>query len=721
MYVILDRALPHIGDGLKPVQRRIVYAMSELGLAANAKPKKSARAIGDVIGKFHPHGEVACYEAMVLMAQPFSFRYPIIDGQGNWGSSDDPKSFAAMRYTEARLTAFADLLLREVDQGTVDWVPNFDATLEEPRVLPARVPAVLLNGATGIAVGMATDIPPHNLCEVVAACVHLIDHPEASVADLCRHLPGPDFPTAAEIVTPAEDLLALYQAGAGSLRMRARWQQEDNLIVITALPYQSSPARVLEQIAQQYTAKKLPWLEDFRDESDHSNPCRLVLALKGARVEVEPLLLHLFATTDLERSYRVNLNMVGLDGLPQQKDLRTLLSEWLVFRKETVRRRLAHRLEKVHTRLHLLDGYLIAFLNIDEVIRIIRGEDEPAPVLMAQFGLSAAQTEAILELRLRHLARLEEFRIRTEQAELAAERDALLADLADPARIARCVRRELSEDAERHGDARRSPLVSRAAAQALDESALVTVEPVTVILSQKGWVRAAKGHDIEPRELTYRSGDAYAAAARGRSNQAAVFIDSTGRCYTLPAHSLPSARGLGEPLAGRLTPPAGAHFHGVLLGPEDSLWVLATDVGHGFIARLGDLVSRNRAGKAVLTVPAGARVLPPVSLPADAADSARLAIASADGRLALVALTELPQLARGRGVRLMLGRGEAERVVDLVVVPAGQSLRAWAGGRHVTLKPSDLAAYCCERGRRGTRLPRGYQKVERLELPAPGA
>ncbi|HAZ60305.1 MAG TPA: DNA topoisomerase IV subunit A [Gammaproteobacteria bacterium] len=721
MYVILDRALPHIGDGLKPVQRRIVYAMSELGLGANAKPKKSARAIGDVIGKFHPHGEVACYEAMVLMAQPFSFRYPIVDGQGNWGSSDDPKSFAAMRYTEARLTAFADLLLREVDQGTVDWVPNFDATLEEPRVLPARVPAVLLNGATGIAVGMATDIPPHNLREVVAACVHLIDHPEASVADLCRHLPGPDFPTAAEIVTSAEDLLALYQAGAGSLRMRARWQQEDNFIVITALPYQSSPARVLEQIAQQYTAKKLPWLEDFRDESDHSNPCRLVLALKGVRAEVEPLLLHLFATTDLERSYRVNLNMVGLDGLPQQKDLRTLLSEWLVFRKQTVRRRLAHRLEKVHTRLHLLDGYLIAFLNIDEVIRIIRGEDEPAPVLMARFGLTAAQTEAILELRLRHLARLEEFRIRTEQAELAAERDALLADLADPARIAQCVRRELSEDAERHGDARRSPLVSRAAAQALDESALVTVEPVTVILSEKGWVRAAKGHDIEPRELTYRSGDAYAAAARGRSNQAAVFIDSTGRCYTLPAHSLPSARGLGEPLAGRLTPPAGAHFHGVLLGPEDSLWVLATDAGHGFIARLGDLISRNRAGKAVLTVPAGARVLPPVPLPAVAADSAWLAIASADGRLALVALTELPQLARGRGVRLMLGRGEAERVVDLVVVPAGQSLRAWAGGRHVTLKPADLEAYCCERGRRGTRLPRGYQKVERLELPAPAA
>jgi topoisomerase IV subunit A len=511
----------------------------------------------------------------------------------------------------------------------------------------------------------------------------------------------------------------MYQTGSGSVRMRARWQREENLIVISALPFQSSPAKVLEQIAQQYNAKKLPWLEDFRDESDHRNPCRVVLALKGTRVEAEPLMLHLFATTDLERSYRANFNMVGLDGLPQQKDLRTLLAEWLTFRRDVVRRRLEHRLGKVLARLHVLDGYLIAFLNIDEVIRIIRSEDEPGTVLMARFDLSEQQADAILELRLRHLARLEEMRIRGEQAELAAERDALQGDLATPERISARVRAELIEDAERYGDARRSPLVSRPAAQAIDEAALVPAEAVTVVLSEKGWVRAARGHDIEPRELAYKSGDAYAASARGRSNQPAVFIDSTGRCYTLPAHSLPSARGLGEPLASRLTPPAGAHFHGVALGAEDSRWLLATDSGYGFIACFGELQTRNRAGKVVMSVAEGARVLPPVRVPVG--EGARVALATADGRLALVVLTELPELAKGRGVRLVHNRSAEERVVGIAIVEAGQSLRAWAGGRHVTLKPSDLEGYLCERGRRGTRLPRGYQKVERIETVAPGA
>lgn len=713
MYVILDRALPHIGDGLKPVQRRIIYAMRELGLGANAKPKKSARAIGDVIGKFHPHGEVACYEAMVLMSQSFSFRYPLVDGQGNWGSPDDPKSFAAMRYTEARLSAFADLLLRELDMGTVDWVPNFDATLEEPRLLPARVPNVLLNGATGIAVGMATDIPPHNLRELVAACVALIDDPGCTIEQLHALVPGPDYPTDAEIVTPPEDIRQIYATGAGSIRMRARWELEGQQIAVTALPFQSSPARVLEQLGQQWTAKKLPWLEDFRDESDHSTPCRLVLMLKSGRVDVDALVSHLFATTDLERSYRVNLNMVGLDGLPRLKNLREILVEWLEFRTATVRRRLACRLERARTRLHVLDALLIAYLNIDEVIHIIRTEDEPRPVLMARFALTEAQADAILELRLKHLARLEEMKIRGEQTALATECAELESELASPARLAQRVRQELLEDADRHGDVRRSPLVLRAPAQALSEAALLPSEAITVVLSEKGWVRAAKGHDIDARELSYRAGDAYVAAARGRSNQSVVFLDSTGRSYTLPAHTLPSARGLGEPLSGRLTPPAGASFCGVLMGADDSLWLLASSAGYAFVTRLEDMHGRNRAGKSVLSVPEAAAVLVPLCIEQQSSD--RVAAVSADGRLLLVAAAELPLLSKGKGVRLMLCKGHAERMLGLAVLRPGQSLRAQVGSRTLTLKPADLDAYLGERGRRGTRLPRGYQKVDSIE------
>jgi topoisomerase-4 subunit A len=720
MYVILDRALPHIGDGLKPVQRRIVYAMSELGLDAGAKFKKSARTVGDVIGKFHPHGDSACYEAMVLMAQPFSYRYPLVDGQGNWGSMDDPKSFAAMRYTEAKLTRYAELLLSELGQGTVDWMPNFDGTLEEPRVLPARLPNVLLNGTTGIAVGMATDIPPHNLREVAAACVHLIDHPEATVRELCKHMPGPDFPTRAEIVTPKAELRQIYETGSGSLRMRAVYEREDGNIVITALPYQSSGAKILEQIAQQMNAKKLPMLEDLRDESDHETPTRLVLVPRSNRVEAEPLMAHLFATTDLERSYRVNLNVIGGNGLPQVKDLKTLLAEWLEFRVETVRRRLQYRLDKVIARLHILEGLLLAFLNLDEVIAIIRGEDEPRAVLMARFGLSEVQADAILDLKLRHLAKLEEVKIRAEQAELAAERADLERTLASRARLRTTVKKEIEADATKYGDKRMAPIVVREQAQAMSETDLIPAEPVTVVLSQKGWVRAAKGHDIDPIALSYRSGDAYQAHAPGRSNQTAVFIDSTGRCYSLAAHSLPSARGLGEPLSGRLTPPDGATFAGAMLGNADSHFVLATEAGYGFVARLEDLYAKNKAGKSVLSVGQGG-VVAPAAVTSPETDE--VLILTRQGRALAFPVRELPIMNKGKGLKLIqipaadIAAG-ADGVVAVLAVPSGAAVRIHSGQRYMTLRSGDLAGFRGERGRRGEKLPRGYRHVERASIAA---
>ena len=626
MYVILDRALPHIGDGMKPVQRRIIYAMSDLGLTATAKFKKSARTVGDVLGKFHPHGDSACYEAMVLMAQEFSTRYRYIDGQGNWGSPDDPKSFAAMRYTESRLAPYAELLLREVKQGTVDWVPNFDGTLEEPAVLPARVPNVLLNGAAGIAVGMATDIPPHNMREVVSACIRLLEEPKADLAALCEHVQGPDYPTAAEIITPQADIRKMYETGNGSIRMRAVYEREDGDVIITALPHQVSGAKVLEQIAAQMTAKKLPMVEDLRDESDHENPTRLVITPRSNRVDIEALMSHLFATTDLERTYRVNFNLIGVDGRPQVKDLRQILTEWLAFRTETVRRRLQHRLDKVNRRLHLLEGLLIAFLNLDEVIHIIRTEDEPKPVLMKRFELSDEQADYILDTKLRQLARLEEMKIKAEQEELAKERDNLEKTLNSKQRMKTLIRKELMADAEEYGDARRSPIVARAAAEAMDQTALTPAEPVTVVLSEKGWVRSAKGHDIDPVGLSYKSGDGFLSAARGKSNQLAVFIDSTGRCYSLPAHSLPSARGQGEPLTGRVNPPAGATFVAVMMGDDADRYLLASDAGYGFVVKLGDLVAKNKNGKAILNVPKGARVLPPS--PINEADAAPVAAAT---------------------------------------------------------------------------------------------
>ncbi|MCB1876781.1 MAG: DNA topoisomerase IV subunit A [Chromatiales bacterium] len=719
MYVILDRALPHISDGLKPVQRRIVYAMSELGLSAAAKFKKSARTVGDVLGKFHPHGDTACYEAMVLMAQPFSYRYPLVDGQGNWGSMDDPKSFAAMRYTEARLTPYAQVLLSELGQGTVEWVPNFDGTLKEPAVLPARLPNILLNGATGIAVGMSTDIPPHNLREVAAACVRLLEDPKTTVAQLCEHVPGPDYPTSAEIITPRDELVRLYETGNGGIRMRARYEKENGEVVITGLPYQTSGNRVLEQIAAQMQAKKLPMVEDLRDESDHENPIRLVIVPRSNRVDIEAMMSHLFATTDLERSYRVNLNLIGLSGRPQVKDLRGLLLEWLAFRIETVRRRLQYRLDKVLDRLHVLEGLLIAYLNIDEVIAIIRNNDEPKPVLMARFGITDRQAEAILELKLRHLAKLEEMKIRAEQAELDDERKRLEQILGSERRLKSLVKKEILEDAEKYGDERRSPIVERKSAQALDPTELSPSEPVTVVLSEKGWVRAAKGHDIDPSTLGYRTGDGFLASAHLRSNQPAVFLDTTGRSYVVPAHTLPSARSQGEPLTGRVSPPSGASFVAVFGGQESQMLLLASDAGYGFIGTLADLMTKNKAGKAVLTLPKGARVLTPQRV--EDLEGARVAIVSNEGRLLVFAASELPQMPRGKGNKMISipaarVASREEYVVDFVVLGSEQGLRVYSGQRHFTLKKADIEHFSGERGRRGAKLPRGFQRVDALSV-----
>ncbi|WP_058555851.1 DNA topoisomerase IV subunit A [Thiohalocapsa sp. ML1] len=719
MYVILDRALPHVEDGLKPVQRRILYAMSDLGLSAGSKHKKSARTVGDVLGKFHPHGDSACYEAMVLMAQPFSYRYPLVDGQGNWGSADDPKSFAAMRYTEARLARYAELLLAEVAQGTVDWQPNFDGTLEEPKLLPARLPNLLLNGAAGIAVGMATDIPAHNLREVARACVHLLRHPDADIAELMRHVPGPDLPTAGEIVTPAHELRRMYETGQGSIRQRARWTLEQGEIVITDLPYQVSGNRIMEQIAAQMQAKKLPMIEDLRDESDHECPTRFVIVPRSNRVDLPRLMSHLFATTDLERSYRVNLNVIALDGRPRVMNLREILAEWLEFRTTTVRRRLQHRLDKVLERLHLLEGLLIAFLNIDEVIRIIRTEDEPKPVLMARFGLTDAQAEYVLNTRLRQLARLEEIKIRAEQEELEAERDGLQATLGDAGKLRDLMIEEIERDAETYGDDRRSPLVERDGAQAMNDTELSPSEPVTVVLSQKGWVRQAKGHDIDPLSLGYKAGDAYLDVARLRSSQPAVFLDSTGRSYSLPAHTLPSARGQGEPLTGRLEPPPGASFVAVLGGEPDGRWLLASDAGYGFVCTLADLIAKPRAGKAVLTLPTGARVLRPVPVPGSTADL--VVVATSTGHLLAFPLAELPELVRGKGNKIIgipaaKVQAREEIVAGIAVVPAGASLAVLSGKRTLNLKPDDLSHYVGERGRRGHLLPRGFQRVDGLNV-----
>jgi topoisomerase-4 subunit A len=719
MYVILDRALPHVADGLKPVQRRIVYAMSELSLRSTAKHKKSARTVGDVIGKFHPHGDSAVYEAMVLMAQPFSYRYPLVDGQGNWGSPDDPKSFAAMRYTESRMSKFADALLSEIEQGTVDWVPNFDGTFEEPSLLPARVPHILLNGTTGIAVGMATDIPPHNLREVISACIHLLDTPKASAIDLMQFVKGPDYPTDAEIITSQDDLRKIYETGRGSVKMRAVFTIEEGDIIITALPHQASPAKILEQIAQQMQQKKLPMVADLRDESDHENPTRLVIEPRSNRIDTEALMNHLFATTDLEKSYRVNMNVIGLNGRPSVKDLPTMLGEWLEFRTTTTRRRLQFRLEKVLKRLHVLEGLLIAFLNLDEVIHIIRTEEEPKEALMKRFGLSEEQTEHILETKLRQLARLEEMKIRGEQDEKAKERDELQAILGSERRLKTLIKKELLAAAEEYGDDRRSPIIARAEARAFSEEELAPTEPVTVVLSEKGWIRAAKGHDIDATQLSYKAGDSFAFAALGRSNQQVVLLDSTGRSYSLAAHTLPSARGQGEPVTGKLTPPSGAEFKGLLMGEAEQFYLLASDAGYGFFAKFDDLLSKNRSGKAMLSLPEHAQVLKPMA----AGDLATALVVSVsnEGRLLMFPASELPVLPKGKGNKIMnipserLSKRE-EFMAGVVVMHPGDILQVFAGKRFLKLKVADLEHYRGERGRRGSLLPKGFQNVDGLAV-----
>lgn len=718
MYVIMDRALPHIADGLKPVQRRIIYAMSELGLNSLAKYKKSARTVGDVLGKFHPHGDSACYEAMVLLAQPFSYRYPLVDGQGNWGSPDDPKSFAAMRYTEARLAKFSEIFLTELGQGTVDWIPNFDGTLEEPKILPARLPTLLLNGTTGIAVGMATDIPPHNLREVANACVHLLKKPKATLEEIMEFIPGPDFPTDAEIITPKDEIQKIYRTGQGTLKMRAQVAFEENNIVITALPHQVSGAKVLEQIAAQMQAKKLPMVGDLRDESDHENPTRLVIEPRSNRIDRDALMLHLFATTDLEKSFRVNMNVIGLNGRPQVKSLPELLQEWLVFRTETVRKRLSFQLEKVESRLHILDGLLIAFLNIDEVIAIIRHEDNPKAVLMKKFGLSDRQAEAILDLKLRNLAKLEEQKIRGEQKELAEEREKLQQILDSETKLKNLVRKELEQDAQTFGDARRSPIVVREQAQALKEADRVQAEPVTIVLSQMGWVRAAKGHEVQGEELNYKAGDSYFMQLRGKSNEPVYFLDSVGRSYQLLAHTLPSARGQGEPLTSKLKPETGATFIGMVVGENEDKVLLMSNAGFGFICKIEELATKNRSGKALLKVPKEAKALNPVSiLPKDD----RVALLTSEGKLLVVDLAEFSEMAKGKGNKMMTleqGKGNQtpEVILSVLAFSHRDSLNVHAARRQITLSPRDLDQYLGEKGRHGQKLPKGFSQATKIEV-----
>lgn len=709
MYVIMDRALPFIGDGLKPVQRRIVYAMSELGLNAAAKFKKSARTVGDVLGKFHPHGDLACYEAMVLMAQPFSYRYPLVDGQGNWGAPDDPKSFAAMRYTESRLSKISEILLSELGQGTVDFQPNFDGTLEEPQYLPARLPHILLNGTTGIAVGMATDIPPHNINEVADAAVLLLDNPKAGLDDVLNIIQGPDFPTEAEIISPKDDIRKMYETGRGSIKMRATWHKEDGEIIISALPHQSSPSKIIAQIAEQMTAKKLPMVEDIRDEADYENPVRIVLAPRSNRVDTDALMAHLFATTDLEKSYRVNMNMIGLDHKPAVKGLLQVLTEWLTFRRTTVTRRLQHRLDKVLARLHILDGLMIAFLNIDEVIEIIRTEDEPKQVLMARFNLSDEQAEAILNLRLRHLAKLEEHQLQAEKDKLEEERSNLELILGSERRLNTLIKKEIQEDAKKYASPRMSQLVEREEAKAISESEMTPAEPVTVILSEMGWVRCAKGHDIDPAGLSYKAGDKYLAHACGKSNQPVIFIDSTGRSYALDPLSLPSARSQGEPLTGKLTLPAGATIEQVIMEPEKQELLMASDAGYGFICKFEDLIARNKAGKALISLPENAKVLKPETL----SESASLLVSiTAAGRMLIFPVRDLPALSKGKGNKIISipavnAKARSELLVKLFLISEQASLEFHSGKRKITLKPEDLQKFRAERGRKGSQLPRG--------------
>lgn len=716
MYVILDRALPSLADGLKPVQRRLVYAMSELGLSATAKYKKSARTVGDVLGKYHPHGDTACYEAMVLMAQPFSYRYPLVDGQGNWGSPDDPKSFAAMRYTESRLSSYAKSLLQELGEGTVQWTANFDGTLQEPTQLPARLPNILLNGGSGIAVGMSTDIAPHNLREVASACRALLTNPDLDTQALMDYVPAPDYPTGGELISSAQDLRSLYESGGGSVKLRARYVLEEGNIVIEQLPYQVSGARVQEQIAKQMQEKKLPWLEDVRDESDHEQPTRLVLVPRSQRVDSERLMQHLFATTDLEKNYRVQFNMIGLDGKPQVKGLKQILQEWLVFREQTVLRRLHHRLQAVEERLHVLAALLIAFLNLDEVIRIVREEEAPKAALMRTFALSEGQAEAILNTRLRHLAKLEEMKIREEQEALLGEKAQLEALIGNQAARHALMSEELAADAEAYGDARRTLLVEREAAQALDESELLPSEALTFVLSEMGWVRAAKGHQIDGTALSYKSGDGFLLQLAVKSNQSLCLLADNGRCYTLAMANLPSARGNGEPLSSMLSLEAGSKIIAACLWQEAGQYVVAADNGCGFIVSGADLFSKTKTGKALINT-GEAKAL---SLQALDSDEDEILALNNAGRALILPARELPQLAKGKGNQIIgISKkqfAEGLRMNHIVLLPAQTNVLLFAAKQKMRIRAEERGQYRGERGSKGVLLPKGYQQIERLDL-----
>ena len=719
MYVIMDRALPFIGDGFKPVQRRIVYAMSELGLRSTTKHKKSARTVGDVLGKYHPHGDTACYEAMVLMAQDFSYRYPLIDGQGNWGSNASPKEFAAMRYTEARLSAYADVFLSELSMGTADWAPNFDGTLSEPRMLPARLPNIILNGATGIAVGMATDIPPHNLNEIINACIHLIDKPKSTIEDICQILKGPDFPTGAEIITSKEEIINIYRSGLGMIRMRATYEYENGDIVITSLPYQVSSAKVIEQVALQIREKKLSMISDIRDLSDQDEPTRLVIMPRSNRVDKEALISHLFATTELEKSYKINMTVIGLNRKPQTLGLLEIITQWLQFREQTVIRRLKFRLNKIKERLHILDALLVAYLNLDEVIRIIREYDEPKPVLMQQFKLTDLQAEAILQIRLRQIAKLEEIKIKNERQELVKEKNWIEKTLASKQRLKTLMKNELREDAQKYGDERRTLIVEREEARAIKAVELTAVEPVTVVLSTGGWVRAAKGHELEPANLTYKAGDGFLSAARGKTTHPAIFLDTKGRSYSLPAHTLASARGHGEPLTGKLTPSNGARFLSVIMGSSDQKVLLASDAGYGFMTNIANMVTKNTKGKSMLSVPKDCEPLPPIYVNNYETDF--LAAITTEGRMLVIPVKMLPELPRGKGNKIIhippaRFKKREEYVKLLEVIPEDATIKIQAGKQSVRLTPEIISSFIGERGRRGKKLPRGYRKADRIEI-----
>tara|TARA_B110000444_G_scaffold177434_1_gene166068 strand:+ start:6251 stop:8557 length:2307 start_codon:yes stop_codon:yes gene_type:complete len=714
MYVILDRALPNIGDGLKPVQRRILYAMSELGLNAGAKYKKSARTVGDVIGKFHPHGDGAAYEAMVLMAQNFSFRYPLVDGQGNWGSQDDPKSFAAMRYTESKLTKFANLLLEELKFGTVDWQPNFDGSLLEPIIFPAKVPSILLNGTSGIAVGMATDIPSHNLNEVIDATVHMLENPSADLSDIRKYIKGPDFSNGSKLIISDEELNEMYSSGRGGYKIQAKWTKEDNQIIINALPYQASGAKILEQIADQMQNKKIPMVVDLTDEGDHEEPIRLAITMKSNRVNADDLMNHLFASTDLQKTYRANMNLISLKGGPKVFSLVELLKEWLVFRKNTVTRKLEHRLDQVNDRLHIVEGLLIVYLDLDTVIKIIRESDEPKPEIIKHFKISDIQANAILEIKLRQLAKLEQIKLEEEKAGLISEQTEIEKLLGSSSRLKTLIKKELLEIKEAYGDERNSPIEGHSSAKIFSEEETLVTEPITVILSSAGWIRSAKGHDIDPKTLNYRGDDSLQDFCRGRNNQTAVFLDSQGKAYSLPGHTLPSARGLGDPITGRVSADSGVEFMSTLIGNDDDKFIITNTAGYGFVSEFKNMVSTKKSGKAFMKLPGEAKMLKVHKVE----DSHKYIVGVSNiGRLLIFPLSELPTLAKGKGNKVVnipkpkFESGE-ESLSHVALLAETSSLKIESGKRFLTLKIKDLENYISSRAKRGNLLPQGYRKVD---------